>query len=126
MSEEPVSEEIILVHVRIVETKGRSALVEWDDGCMHRVYVPVDSLDGKLCPDNVLREAPAYGVPWELLLDLSGVTPNAVADALRRRHIWTTEDAHTQSRALLTLGSGFIGRPVFHVVDELEKRGGTK
>jgi hypothetical protein len=125
MTEEPVSEEIApiqLVRVRIVETKGKSALVEWDDGRMHRAYVPVESLDGKLCPDNALKEAPVYGVPWELLLDLSGITPEAVADALRRKWIWTTEDAHAQSRALLTLGSGFIGNPVFRVVDELETK----
>ena len=131
MSNEPVElvdPVPVLVQVRIIEAKGKSALVEWDDGHLHRAYVPVESLNGKLCPDDILREAPAYGVPWELLLDLSEITPEAVADALRRKWIWTTEDAHTRSRALLTLGSGFIGNPVFRVVDELErkKRGGTR
>jgi len=117
-----------LVAVHIVKAKGESALVEWDDGRIHRAYVPAKALRGSQCPKDVLEEAPAHGVPWELLLDLSGVTPDAVADKLRRRGIWTTEDAHAQSRMLLTIGSGFIGGPVFRVTKELEakKQGGTK
>ena len=117
-----------LVAVRIVKAKGESALVEWDDGRIHRAYVPAKALRGLQCPKDVLGEAPVHGVPWELLLDLSDITPDAVADKLRRRGIWTTEDAHTQSRMLLTIGSGFIGGPVFRVTKELEakKRGGKK
>ena len=116
------------VPVRVVERKGESALIEWDDGRLHRAYVPAKALCGSQCPKDVLEEAPAHGVPWELLLDFSDITPDAVADKLRRRGIWTTEDAHTQSRMLLTIGSGFIGGPVFRVAKELEakKRGGKK
>lgn len=117
-----IDDEPKFVKVRIVRKKGQSALVEWDDGCLHRAYVPVSVLDDSQCPEDVLEEAPAHGVPWELLLDLSEVTPEAVADKLRRRGIWTAEDAHVQSRALLTIGSGFIGNPVFRVVKELKAK----
>ena len=122
MSDEPELVESKLVPVRIVETRGKATLVQWDDGRLHRAYVPTDALDGQACPDTVLQDAPAYGVPWELLLDLSAITPEAVANALRKKGIWTTKDVHTQSRALLTLGSGFIGRPVFHVADSIDRK----
>lgn len=114
------------ISVRVVKTRGESALVEWDDGRIHRAYVPIGAFNGSQCPKDVLEEAPAHGVPWELLLDFSGVTPEAVADKIRRKGIWTAKDAHTQSRALLTIGSGFIGRPVFRIVKELEAKGEQK
>lgn len=83
------------MRVRIVERRGRAALVEWPDdaGRLRRAVVP-----GEIVVDNevdveVLDRGVEYGVPWEEIVGALEVTPEHVAAELRRRGVWTTEDA---------------------------------
>jgi hypothetical protein len=100
------------VPVRVMEAKGESALVQWDDGALHRAYVPTEALDGERCPRGVLDEAPMAGAPWELLLDLSGITPEVLADRLRRAGIWCADDLRTKDRMMIRISSDLISSAV--------------
>ena len=80
-----------MIAVKIVEEKGKSALVEWQaEGDLCRAYVPVSKTEGGKCDEDTLGIAIPYGVPWE---DLIGpVTTETVGKELRRRGIWTSAD----------------------------------
>lgn len=81
------------VPVNVISTQGQACLVEWDDGVgrPRRAYVPASAVtDGRcVAPASGI----AYGDDWEGILGTLSVTPDAVADELRRRGIWTREDA---------------------------------
>jgi hypothetical protein len=82
-----------LIQIRVTETKGQSALVEWLDGKdRKRVFVPADQVEGDKVEDAVLDAGVPYGVPWREFVDLSGVTPETIERELRRRGIWTAAD----------------------------------
>lgn len=81
------------IAVKVIAQEGQSALVEWtteDDA--HRAYVPHEKIEDGECPEDALRAGIPYGAPWEELIDLSGLTPQAVARQLRRHGIWTRAD----------------------------------
>jgi len=112
--------------VRIVEARGKSALVEWEDGGrLRRAFVPAKEVVDGACPAGVLEEAPAYGVPWELV-DLSAVTPEAVAEQLRRRGIWTPADLRAKDRVLIRIATDAIGDAVWRAAKAAEQKGGSK
>ncbi|RPI92581.1 MAG: hypothetical protein EHM39_13500, partial [Chloroflexi bacterium] len=78
------------IPVRIIETKGASALVEWDAGDMlRRAYVPKGAVTDGQADATILALGIPYGIDWPALLDLSGVTVETVTAALRRAGIWT-------------------------------------
>lgn len=82
-----------LVKVRVIQRKGKSALVEWvvgDD--KQRAFVPATEIDKGKCDAEVIKAGMPYGVPWEQLVDLSGITAEAVGKAMRKRNLWTATD----------------------------------
>ena len=84
------------VPVRVVGTKGDSALVEWD---LKRGYVPASSVkDGAVSPVTLKRAVP-YGIPWD---DLS----EGLAEAFRSVGLWTKEDLASNARASFEIARG--------------------
>lgn len=95
MSENEKSKRRKLVSVRVVERKGKSALVEWTvgDNDRKRAFVPAEAIEGgNKCDENVIKAGIPYGIPWEELADISGITPEAIGREMRRRNLWTAED----------------------------------
>lgn len=76
------------VPVKVVGTKGDSALVEWD---LKRGYVPASSVkDGAVSPVT-LKKAVPYGVPWD---DLS----EGLAKRFHDAGLWTVDDLVRNAR----------------------------
>jgi hypothetical protein len=100
------------VNVRVVATKGESALVEWQEGDdltlpgqalsgLKRAYIPADKVtDGQACSD-VLAAGIPYGVAFEDVL-VPSVTATRIAQELRRRGLWTKEDVLTRPGEVLS------------------------
>ncbi len=85
------------VPVRIIKTKGDSALVEHEGT---RVYVPVSSVkDGGVSPITLKRGVP-YGLPFEEL-------DPGLAEALHAIGIWTAKDLSARQRDAWEMGKGF-------------------
>jgi len=100
--------------VKIVETQGQSALVQYEDGdTLHRRYVPVKEIKRGKVEDEVLAAGIQYGIDWESRLDLSGLTPLAVDRALKEKGIWTTEDLFAKDRAIIRIATTLLGRAIF-------------
>jgi len=74
----------------------------WPNGCSARGYVPAEVvLDGRVERDSLDAAAP-YGAPWEELIDLQGLTPERVANELRRQNVWTAADLDRNPHAFAT------------------------
>lgn len=100
-AEAPKAKPVKRLSVRLLETKGSSSLVEWQDASLHRGYIPAKEVDADgTVPAPVLDEAILYGIAWEKHITLSA-TAEALADALRRRGIWTARDLQTKQQAAL-------------------------
>lgn len=94
------------IAVKVIEATDKASLVEWHDaGGAHRVTVPTNKVVNGGVDDDVLQAGIPYGVPWEVVVNLSGLTPETVAAELRRRGIWTRKDMErgvNEARAALT------------------------
>jgi len=78
--------------ITVIRQERQSALVEWHDGeRMARAIVPAASVSGDEVSAQTLKHGVPWGVPWEDVLSID-VTPQAIADELRRRGIWTAGD----------------------------------
>lgn len=79
--------------VSVISTQGQACLIEWVDGVgrPRRAFVPAAAVIDSRCVGPAAGLA--YGDDWEGILGTLSVTPDAVADELRRRGIWTREDA---------------------------------
>lgn len=79
--------------VRVIGSKGESALVEWIDAeaMYRRVYVPLAKVaKGTVATKDLERGIP-YGLPWEEYIEVE-VTPASIANELRRLGAWRRED----------------------------------
>lgn len=88
-----------LVEVKIIRSKGRVTLVQWDDaGRFRRTLVPrLEVLEGDNGKDyveeNSLDMGIPYGVNWEARIRKSFIITGAkVAEQLEVSGIWTKED----------------------------------
>ena len=80
-----------MIDVKIIRDSGPTCLVEWtehDD--LRRAYVPKEVIQHLRVPVEELAAGTPYGVRWERLIEVHA-TPERVAQALRRRGIWTAE-----------------------------------
>ena len=90
-----------MARVTVVGRQGQSVLVEWQDGGdLRRATVPARSVVDNEVDDAELAYGVAYGLPWESMLTFR-VTPERVADALRRHGIWTASDLQRSPNAAL-------------------------
>ena len=80
-----------LVAVRVIERKGKVALVEWIVGTdWRRAYIPAQELTPLGVAADVLAAGEPYGARWEELI--APATPQAIAQALRQQGIWTVSE----------------------------------
>lgn len=111
--------------VRIVQTKGQSALVEWqEEGRLFRGYLPVNLVKDGTAEGADLAKAAPYGVPWERYINLAGLTVQALADELRRNGIWTVDDLMKRDRDIIGIATNLVGRAVFEAAKKAN--GGNK
>ena len=93
--------------VKTVKTGRGSVLIEWEEaGRIKRGWIPDNLINKDLeVTPRTLREATPYGVPFERILKSVTITPTDLADALRRRHVWTeydlTKNPEAISRAII-------------------------
>lgn len=85
--------ELPAVLVTVINTQGQVCLIEWVDGVgrPRRAFVPTSAVVDSRCVDPA--SGLVYGDDWEGILGTLSVTPDSVADELRRRGIWTRDDA---------------------------------
>ena len=87
--------------VRVVKSKGESAVVEWvEDGKAFRKFVPLKLIKNQGVEEKELDKCPDYGVPWskEIKPNLSSEDLEA---ALHNAGIWTAEDAVRNAGAVI-------------------------
>jgi len=90
-----------MVPITVVNRQGTSVLVEWqDNGNLRRAILPAGSVIDNAVDEAELGYAVAYGLPWESMLTFR-VTPERIADALRRHGIWTASDLQRSPNAAL-------------------------
>lgn len=106
--------------VKVVKQHGKSALVEW-----HRAYVPVERVIDDTCDDETLERGIPHGIPWEELIDVGSITPEAIACELRAHGLWTRADLNQRDRALIRIGTNMVGHAVWSAAKAYEKRGGN-
>ena len=107
--------------VRVIETKGASALVEWEANGPHRAYVPKAAVGDGQADAYVLALGIPYGIDWETWIALPGDLPAVVGTALRRAGIWTYADLQQHDRALIRIGTDMIGKAVWDAAKRAPK-----
>lgn len=104
MTEEKQEEKVEqpeLIEVRVVTSRGKSAVVEWvDEGRAFRKVVPVNKIKDGAIPEDVLEKAPLYGVPWAKEIKVKA-TAEDIENALHNAGIWTAEDALKNGNAII-------------------------
>lgn len=81
------------MRVKIIETKGQSALVEYvaGDNTTQRCVIPSSLIVDNDVPLSDLNAGIEYGTRWEELVNFS-IDSRSFADELRRRGVWTLDD----------------------------------
>ena len=98
------------VPVRVIETKGKSALVQTED--FRRYYAPASKVKNGTIAQDDLDKCPEYGIPWEAYLGMDSITTGALALMLRQARIYTLADLQVRDRQLIRIGTNLIGRVV--------------
>jgi hypothetical protein len=98
--------------VTVISRKNAAALIEYViDDMPHRGIVPTATVNGDEVADDVIPLAIPYGVPWSEIL-----TPRVTADdiqrELRRRGIWTANDAQNKPNEVIAAASAAYGLDV--------------
>jgi hypothetical protein len=107
------------VPVRVIEVRGKSALIQTAD--FQRYYAPASKVkDGSIAQDD-LDQCPTYGVPLEAYLGLGDVTADALALMLRQAGIYTLADLQVRDRQLIRIGTNLIGRVVRDAAQQAAK-----
>jgi hypothetical protein len=89
---------------KLIRKQDNVALIEvFDNGVYSRVVVPSHSVsDNGKVPADVLEMGIPYGCPWEEMVTLTA-TPEAIANELRRRGIYTAEDMLSNQQAVFSV-----------------------
>jgi len=80
------------ISVRAIHTEGESILVEWNDGGLHRAFVPIAEVDDGKCSASVLKAGIPYGVDWGRYIDTANIAATEITQALYRAGFWTPAD----------------------------------
>ncbi len=114
------------IEVRVVAQEGESALVEWaEEGDLRRAYVPVGKIEGGRCSMDDLNAGIPYGVPWEDLIDVSGLTREAVGREMRRKGFWTSADINENMRTVqraINAATGLTAASLYTLAREYESK----
>lgn len=99
----------VMLPVKVLGRKGPSVLVQWMDGeTYHRGYLPAGKIGDEVDKKELAKAVP-YGLPWENYIVLKELTPESIANQLRKRGVWTYEDLNI--KVLQRVSKGFdIGK----------------
>lgn len=114
-----IDDDMKMIDVRVIETKGKSALVEYhDDSIPYRVYMPSSEIEnGRANLYKLQNEYTPYGIPWTSFLNLSGITSTGIMKTLRERGVWTYDDLKEHDRVLIKIGTDTIGKAVWDAAE---------
>lgn len=89
--------------VKVIQTEGESALVEWRDGdsTLRRAYVPLTAVKNKTVHGNTLEAGIPYGIAWADVIGELKATPAEIARRLQEAGIWTAQDLFKNGNAAL-------------------------
>ena len=109
------SETSSLVPIKVLETHGKSVLVEYVDGEMpYRSRVDLDEIVDGECSAERLRDVP-YGIDWSGLAIDGAEMARRIEFELKKNKIWTYEDLQSRDRALIRISTNGLGRLVWDV-----------
>lgn len=108
----------VIVPVTLIERCGDTALVQWQDGATpRRLRLPFSEVESGRCAIGVLRQGVAASVDWAVLWrPLYG--PDAVAQELYRRNVWTVEDFEKAAGPLQRAVSGLAIHELMRMYEE--------
>jgi hypothetical protein len=113
---------------KLIRRQDNIAIIEvYDDGQYSRVIVPSNTVadNGRVSPEVVDMGIP-YGCPWEEMVTLTA-TPEAIANELRRRGIYTAEDMLSNQRVVLAVVQSIYGVDAQALIKAaVEYRGGKR
>lgn len=89
--------------VKVVIQLGDNAVVERaaENGSLSRRIVPARLVTGGEIAAEAWEAGAVYGIEWESYITPLSVTPEEIADGLRRAGIWTKDDLLKNPRAAL-------------------------
>lgn len=98
------------VSVKVIEQKGASALVEWQErGRTYRAFVPAEQIEDDKCAKSELETGTAHGEQWEDYI--SGLpTAKQIAEALRKSNVWTMDDLFVNQLKVKQLFQSLYGQ----------------
>lgn len=102
--EKPKPKRVKYISVRMIQSSGKSMLVEWiDDGILKRGYVPASEYDSKKMkvPESVLQSAVPFGVDWsraDVQIDMEKLDQE-----LKKSGFWTVEDLKRNPQQVNTI-----------------------
>jgi len=101
-----------MVAVQVLERRGKSALVQWNEGTnaepdIRRGYVPDKALGNGEVEDKVLAKAAPYGRDWAKVFRTITIEPAELDRAIRARGVFTLDD--------LARGSATMQRVLFEL-----------
>lgn len=88
--------------VTVIRPGRGTVLVQWqEDGKLRRGWIPDTLISPNSEVNNrVLSEAAPGGLPFEQIFKNISISAEDLADALRRRNIWTEEDIQRNPAAI--------------------------
>ena len=112
------------IPVKVVKAEGQARLVQFErDGLLQRCIVPGDKVvdgecDAVTLDRGIIQEC---DIAWEDM-DLSAVTATAIANALRKKNIWSVDDLKLKDRVIIRIGTNLIGAAVWAAAKRAEKQ----
>ena len=92
MSEEGEVVETEIITVKVVEQRGPSVVVEWEDaGSARRSVLPAPCVDDGQCALEDLRAGAPASIPWQDYFE-STITAKRIAELMQSEGVWTMED----------------------------------
>jgi hypothetical protein len=104
--------------VNVIGRKNAAALIQYHDEAndmLHRVVVPHATLEGEYVSDDEIALAIPVGVAWEDVIRLQ-TTPTDIQRELRRRGVWTAQDAISRPNDVIAAVSAAYGLDVAAVI----------
>lgn len=99
--------------MKTIRRAGPASLVEWkEDGRPQRAWVPRELEED----EEVAGMGIPYGIPWAEILAPKTIFPEDLEAELRRRGIWTAEDAQKNPQAIVGAIVELIGVDMAAVV----------
>ena len=87
--------------IRVLERRRGNVFFQWqEEGRLRRGWLRERTPGWVPGPDDVMVAAP-YGDPFEDVLPDVRISPEALADALRRKGVWTADEASANPQAIV-------------------------